>query len=156
MVLALAGSSIQLVPDGTLLLHLALVVVMVGLLNVTLLKPIHRILEERERRTRGRLSEAQDILASVSVKAREHENRMREARAGGYLLLEEERIAASREREQKLAEVRAEVVRWLDEEKRTLQIDEELVKGSLEIEARARALEIGSQILGRPIGQTRG
>ncbi len=53
--LAFSDSAIQLVPDGTLLFHLALIVVMVVLLNVTLLKPINRILEERERRTKGRM-----------------------------------------------------------------------------------------------------
>jgi len=126
---------------------------MVGLLNVTLLKPINRILEERERRTRGRVTEAQSILASVSAKLSEYETRMREARARGYVLLEEERTSATRERERKVAEVKAAVAGSLDDEKRALQIDEEQVRASLEIEARARALEIGRQILGRAVRQ---
>ena len=151
ILLALAGSSIQLVPDGTLLLHLVFVVVMVGLVNVTLLRPISRILEERERRTGGRFTEAESILVSVRGKLREYETRMREARATGYVLLEEERTAASRERERKVAEVKEGVIRWLNEEKRALQIDEEEVRASLEKEARSRALEIGGQILGRRI-----
>lgn len=124
---------------------------MAGLLNATLLRPINRILEERERRTRGRFTEAESILVSVGEKLGEYETRLREARATGYMLLEEERTAASRERERKVAEVKEGVMRWLDEEKRALQIDEEHVKASLEKEARARALEIGGQILGRPI-----
>ena len=44
----LAETSIQLVPDGTLLLHLLMVGVMVAVLNRTLLKPINQILAERE------------------------------------------------------------------------------------------------------------
>lgn len=124
---------------------------MVSVLNVTLLSPIKRILEERERRTRGRFTEAESILVRVGEKLREYQSRMREARATGYMLLEEERTAASRERERKVAEVKEGVMRWLDEEKRALQIDEEQVKARLEKEARARALEIGGQILGRPI-----
>lgn len=150
ILLVFSGSSIQLVPDGTLLLHLALVVVMVGLLNVTLLKPINRILEERERRTKGRFTEAQRVLASASAQMREYEVRMREARAKGYSLLENQRTAASREQERKVAEVKAGVISWLDAEKRTLQIEAEQVKTSLAGEARARASEISSQILGRP------
>ena len=39
----LAEASIQLVPDGTLLLHLLMVAVMVFILNRTLLKPINQI-----------------------------------------------------------------------------------------------------------------
>ena len=39
----LAETSIQLVPDGTLLLHLLMVAIMVFVLNRTLLKPINQI-----------------------------------------------------------------------------------------------------------------
>ena len=60
--LAFAENSIQLVPDGTLILHIVIILVMVFVLNATLFKPINRILEEREKRTRGRSGEAQDIL----------------------------------------------------------------------------------------------
>src|SRR5712691_10225874 len=83
VVLGLAGGAIQLVPDGTLIIHLAVIVLMVALLNVTLLKPINRILQTRERRTKGRLTEAQDIMANVSAKMAEYEVRLREARAEG-------------------------------------------------------------------------
>ena len=75
--LAFSDSAIQLVPDATLLFHLALIVVMVALLNVTLLKPINRILEERERRTKGRIGEAQKILASVEAQMLEYQRRLR-------------------------------------------------------------------------------
>ena len=54
----LLEASIQLVPDGTLLVHLVMVVVMVFILNRTLLKPINQILEEREKQVAGRLKEA--------------------------------------------------------------------------------------------------
>ncbi len=61
--LAFAENSIQLVPDGTLFLHIAIILVMVFVLNHTLFKPINRILEERERRTRGRTGEAREICS---------------------------------------------------------------------------------------------
>jgi F-type H+-transporting ATPase subunit b len=149
--LAFSDSAIQLVPDGTLLFHLALIVVMVALLNVTLLKPINRILEERERRTRGRIGEAQRILASVDERTLEYQRRLREARGTGYLLLEEERTAASRSREQLVSTVKAEVMRWQEQERENLKKAEADVKGSLKKDAGARAAEIGSRILGRPI-----
>jgi F-type H+-transporting ATPase subunit b len=151
--LAFAGNAIQLVPDGTLLFHLVLVVLMVGLLNVTLLKPINRILEERERRTKGRFNEAQTALEQVSRKLREYENRLRDARARGYRLLEEERSAASQERERRVAAVKVEVMTWLDEEKRAIHISQQQARATLAHAARALALEIGGQILGRPIGR---
>lgn len=151
MFLALAESSIQLVPDGTLLFHLALVIVMVALLNATLLKPINRILQERERRTRGRLTEAESVLAGVSERLRKYEERMREARARRYKLVEDERAAASKESERKVAEVKAEVTSWLEDEKRRLLADEEQVRAGLRRDADLMAKEIAGRILGRPI-----
>jgi F-type H+-transporting ATPase subunit b len=149
--LAFSDSAIQLVPDGTLLFHLALIVIMVALLNVTLLKPINRILEERDRRTKGRIGEAQKILASVAERMLEYQRRLRDARGTGYLLLDEERSAASRNRERLVSAVKAEVVRWQEEEKENLKRAEADVKASLMKDAGARAAEIGSRILGRPI-----
>ena len=149
--LAFSDSAIQLVPDATLLLHLALIVIMVALLNVTLLKPINRILEERERRTKGRIGEAQKILASVEERTLEYQRRLRDARGTGYLLLDEERSAASRNREQLVWAVKAEVVRWQEEEKDNLRKAEAELKASLMKDAGAMAAEIGSRMLGRPI-----
>src|SRR5947209_1129969 len=61
--LGFAENSIQLVPDGTLLLHVLIILVMVYVLNATLFRPINRILEARDKRTRGRLTEARKSSA---------------------------------------------------------------------------------------------
>lgn len=151
LLLALEGSAIQLVPDGTLLFHLAIIVVMVAVLNVTLLKPINRILEERDKRTEGRFSEVRAVLASISKKLREYESRMREARAAGYLLLEQERAVVSRERELRLTAVKGELAVWQREQKERLRLETEEIKGRLESDAQGMALEIGRQILHRDV-----
>lgn len=148
---ALSGGAIQLVPDGTLLFHLALIVVMVSLLNVTLLKPINRILEERERRTRGRIGESQTLLASVRDKMLEYERRLREARGSGYALLDEVRSVASREGERRASAVKAEVTQWRENEKEGLSREVAAVGASLIKGTQERASEIGVRILGRPI-----
>ena len=150
-VLGFFESSIQLVPDGTLLFHLVLIVGMVALLNATLLKPINRILEERDRRTRGRLSEAAATQSVVEEKLREYEQALRQARADGYTLIEQGRGALNKEREQKVAEVRVEIARWLAQEQANLQHEVADVKGKLESDARATALRISSQILKREL-----
>ena len=149
--LGFAESSIQLVPDGTLLFHLALIIAMVALLNATLLKPINRILEERDRLTKGRLSEAQTTLLTVSEKLSEYERRLREARAEGYAVMERERAVISEERQRKLAEVKSEINRLLSTEKEKLKTEGAQVRSKLAVEARSIAVKIGSQILRRPI-----
>lgn len=152
-VLGFLESSIQLVPDGTLLFHLALIVGMVALLNATLLKPINRILEEREQRTKGRLSEAGQALATVEEKMRGYEQRLRQARTEGYALMEQSRSALSSERDQKVAEVRSEVSSWMTAEQEKLRSDTLQVKKTLEADARSMALQISRQILQREVGE---
>jgi F-type H+-transporting ATPase subunit b len=154
-ILALAGGAIQLVPDGTLFFHLVLIVVMVGLLNATLLKPINRILAERERRTKGSSEEAQSALISAGDKIRDYQRQLREARTTGYLLLDHERRNAARERDSKVATVKAEVTRWIDEEKQNIKAAERGARANLIEDARGRAYEIGERILGRSLGSSR-
>jgi F-type H+-transporting ATPase subunit b len=147
MVLALAENSIQLVPDGTLLFHLAVIVMMVALLNATLLKPINRILEERDRRTKGRLNEANQTLLMVDERLRNYESQLREARAAGYAAMEQERAILSKERERKLAEVKTEAGALVAREKDRIKAEAAEVRIALGTTAQERAREISAQIL---------
>jgi F-type H+-transporting ATPase subunit b len=147
MVFALAENSIQLVPDGTLLFHLALIVTMVALLNATLLKPINRVLEERDRRTKGRLSEAKKTLQLADEKLRDYDLQLREARAAGYVAMERERAILSKEREQRIGEVKNEVGALVTGEKERLKAEAGEIRNVLSITAQERAREISEQIL---------
>src|ERR1700675_3660230 len=107
--LGFAENSIQLVPDGTLLLHVLIILVMVYVLNATLFKPINRILAAREKRPRGRSTEAQDILRNVSEKLAEYERALRAARLEAYAFTERERAGEMQDRQKKLDEMRAQL-----------------------------------------------
>lgn len=148
---AFSSSAVQLVPDGTLILHLAVIVMMVVVLNLTLLRPINRVLEERDKRTKGSLREARQILANATEKLLRYEQRMREARAEGYMLLERDRTTSSQERDRKVAEVKQEVARSLHDERQRLAQDAEKIRVVLEKDAEGIALAIGRQILHREI-----
>jgi F-type H+-transporting ATPase subunit b len=146
------AESIQLVPDGTLFLHIAIILVMVYVLNKTLYKPINRILEERERRTHGRTGEARDILRRVDESLTRYEQSLREARTQGYRLLEQQRGEAMRERQRRLEAVREEAGREIDERKADVRAQAEEARATLGSEARRVAASVSSQILGRPLG----
>ena len=151
IVFALAENSIQLVPDGTLLVHLLVLIGMVGILNVTLFKPINRILEERDKETRGRLVEAQATLARMDEKIALYERGLREARSQGYALLEEQRLDALREREHKVGGVKEELAELLARERVEMQRQVNVVRENLAVEAREMGAQIGSRILGRGV-----
>ncbi|HKZ03001.1 MAG TPA: hypothetical protein VJ180_12215 [Pyrinomonadaceae bacterium] len=149
--LALAESTIQLVPDGTLLLHLALVIVMVVVLNRPLLKPINKVLGERERRTGGKLGEAAQISVNAKEKMRSWEQGLREARNGSYRLLEKQRAEALREREERLGELKRQLSVLVEQQKAEIQSQENEAQVALELEGKRLAELIGAQILGRPM-----
>ena len=151
--LGFAENSIQLVPDGTLILHVIIILVMVWILNKTLYKPINRILEAREKRTRGRMSEAQEILTDVSEKVSNYERQLRQARAEGYAMSEQERTLAMQERQQKINEMRQQLSESIAQEKQTIQTQVEEARVTLESESRRIAREIGERVLDRPVGR---
>jgi len=149
--LGFAENSIQLVPDGTLILHVIIILVMVWILNATLYKPINRILEAREKRTRGRMSEAQEILHDVSEKVSTYEQQLRQARAQAYALTEQERAGAMQERQQKLNEMRQQLGEEIAQEKQAIERQAQEARASLEDESRRIAREIGERVLNRPV-----
>lgn len=152
--LAFAENSIQLVPDGTLILHIVIILVMVFVLNATLFKPINRILEEREKRTRGRSGEAHDILNRVEEKLARYEQTLRSTRAEGYRLMEQEHAVAMQERQARLNAAREEINQSVAEQKEAVHAQAEEARATLKNEAQRIAAEIGARILNRPISES--
>jgi F-type H+-transporting ATPase subunit b len=151
--LALAENSIQLVPDGTLVFHIALICIMVAVLNRTLFKPINQVLEERELRTKGSLSETGALVRRIGEQIQQYESQLRHARSEGYRELEQQKLRSVKEREQKVAALKDELASWTTEEKRKLGEQAEQVRKTLEFESRTVATEIASRLLGRPLGE---
>lgn len=145
----LAEASIQLVPDGTLLFHIFLVVVMVYVLNRTLLKPINDILSEREKQITGRLKEAEAMAAESQEKLKQYNDTLREARATGYRLLEKERAEGLKEKEQQLKQERDQLSKEVASQVDQIRKQEQVVKDELEAQAATIGNLISSQILRR-------
>jgi len=143
------AESIQLVPDGTLVLHIVIIVTMVFILNRILYRPISRVLDERESRTRGRSGEALEILRRVRESLSRHENSLRQARAEGYRLLEQQQAEATGERQRRVLAVRKELEERIEEQKREIQAQADDARITLEGEAHRAAASISSQVLRR-------
>ena len=151
IILAFAENAIQLVPDGTLLLHLLLVVGMVAVLNRTLFRPINRVLEEREAQTSGRLKQAKGLQREIEDSVLSYERGLREARAAAYRLIELERTDALRRREERVTQVREEIRLWIAEERSEIEHQAEEVRRMLDVASSQTAIRISSQILHREV-----
>ena len=143
------AESIQLVPDGTLVIHIAIIITMVFILNRVLFRPINRILDERENRTRGRSKEAREIIQRVGESMSRYEDSLRQARAEGYRLLEQQQAKALDERQNKIASVRKEVEEVIGQERGKIQAQVDEARAPLGDDARRMAASISSQILRR-------
>ena len=146
----LAEASIQLVPDGTLLVHLLLIFLMVFILNRTLLKPINQILAEREKQVTGRLAEAEKLAAETEEKLRKYSEALHDARLSGYRLLEKGKAEALKQREERLRQQREVMSKEVAAQVEATRKQEESVKQELETQAASMSDLISSQILRRP------
>jgi len=146
----LAETSIQLVPDGTLLLHLLMVGIMVFILNRTLLKPINQILAERDKQVTGRRAEAERLASESAEKLRTYNEALHEARVDGYRLLDKERAEGLKQREEKVRQYREQMSREVAAQIEATRQQEESAKRELDTQAASMSDLISSQILRRP------
>jgi F-type H+-transporting ATPase subunit b len=151
MFIALAGDSIQLVPDGTLFIHILLIILMVFILNFTLFRPINHILKEREQQTQGRFNETGIILKRIDANLKEYEQSLRRARAQGYSLLENYRVEALKQRQNSINSLREELQASTAKEKQSIQTQVEQARLTLEEDSHRMASEISRQVLRRSV-----
>ncbi len=140
---------VRLVPDGTLLIHIALILIMIWVLNRTFFRPVNRIIEARERNKGGHSSEAQEILKNVGEKQSRIEAAMLGARSEGYELIERERVQAVAVRQEKIGAVKEEVVELTARENAELDRQTRETRATLAADAEQMAERISSNILKR-------
>src|SRR5437016_8005632 len=90
--------------DGSFLFIFVLILCLIFVLNATLFRPINQVLDERERLSSGRMSEAQRLLAQYDERLRRYEEQIRATRAESYQRLEARRREALASRQEALAQ----------------------------------------------------
>jgi F-type H+-transporting ATPase subunit b len=141
------AETIQLFPDGTIFIHIALILLMIWVLNRTFFRPINRIIAERENMKGGRGGEAENILRDAAEKESQYNKEMLEARTRGYELIEQERAAAMQARDEKLGVAKREVSERLASEKSDLEKQVTDAQRTVEQQADEMAEKIAANIL---------
>jgi len=147
VLLAFAESSIQLFPDGTIFIHVALILIMIYVLNRTFFRPINAILESREKQKGGRGGEAGEILSEVSKKQKEYEAALLAARNESYELIESERSAALDAYQKTVAEAKAAAAKRIADERASVREQVSEAKVAIALEANKTADKIAANIL---------
>ena len=143
--LALAEGSIQLVPDGTILLHIFFVLIMVAVLNRVLFRPIAEIIAAREGRNRANLERAAELEIGIETGKRRYRDALREARTAGYKLIEEMRSEGLRERAVKIESLKNEIEQRVEKERAVIQ--SQAADARKELNTTTLATNIRDQIL---------
>jgi F-type H+-transporting ATPase subunit b len=141
------AESIQLFPDGTLFVHVALILLMIYILNRTLYRPINRILEARDKNKGGYFGEAEEILNKVHEKESHYSTELLEARSAGYELIEKEHKDSVAAREEKLAAAKAEVAQRVASGRSEIDQQVDAARAALSTEAETLADKIAAGIL---------
>lgn len=138
---------VDLVPDGTMFIHIALILLMIWILNRTFFRPINRVLTARERKRGGGNGEAKDILLQVQEKNSRYNAEMLQARTRGYELIEKERAEAVNQRQLVVNKVKEETAQKVVIEKEELGRQVIAAKTSIALEADQIAEKITSNLL---------
>jgi len=141
------ADTIQLFPDGTLFIHVALILLMIWVLNRTLYKPINKVLAEREKNKGGHSSEAVALLKDVEGKEAQYNRELLDARTKGYELTEKEQKKATAAREQKLAEAKANTADQFEKGKAELEKLALDARKTVQAEAEKMSDKIAANIL---------
>ena len=147
MVLLAFAESIQLFPDGTIFIHIALILIMIWILNRTFFRPINRVIESREKHRGSHGSEAEAIMSDVSEKQAKYNRELLAARSEGYELIEKERAAALQARNEKIAQAKAATAESLATGKSAILAQAAEARSVIEKEAEEMAEKISSNIL---------
>lgn len=141
------AESIQLFPDGTIFVHIALILIMIWILNRTFFRPINRVIESREKHKGGAGGEAETILGDVADKESRYSKAMLDARSEGYDLIEKQRAEAIAARQAQVTRAKEETAASLAEQKAQLEAQTAAARSTIATEAEQMAEKIAANIL---------
>ena len=144
----LVFQNVELMPNGTLLIHIGIILLMIWILNRTLFRPVNRVIEARESKNKGgRFGEAEGILRQVGEKQTHYDAALLEARSKGYELIERERREAVAKRQSEIEQVKSEVERSVAQEKEVLERQTAEARTAIAKEAEQMAEKISANLL---------
>ena len=141
------AESIQLFPDGTIFIHIALILFMIWVLNRTFFRPVNRVIESREKFKNVEGGEAGSIKAEAAEKEARYNRELLEARNEGYALVEEQHRKLVRAREKKLAETKTETDEKVSAAKSEIERGATEARAAIGTEAEKLADEIAATVL---------
>ena len=138
--------------NKTVIIQIVIFIAAIFILNTLVFKPFMKLIDRREKLTKGAIGEAKELKEKVKEIILEYEAKLNDARAQA----QEERNKIVREAEAAASEIisktREETAGLLDEAKKKLESESEVIKEKLKGDVQLLSNEIASRILGREAG----
>lgn len=138
-----------MIPDLSVLWVIALVLLLSILLDRLLLRPVTRVMREREGAIRAARDLAEASRAKAQMASDEFDGKTRSARADLYQQMEEKRRAALEGRMELVADTRREVERSVADAAARVRTQAEAARVQLDRDADGLAATIVERVLGR-------
>ena len=138
-----------MIPDLSVFAVIVLVLMLSVVLDRVLLRPVTRVMQERETAIRSARELAETSRARAQAAADELDAKTRAARAEVYRQMEEKRRAALERRATLVSETRREIERVAREATERIKQQAQAARARLEREADALAATIVERVLGR-------
>lgn len=138
-----------MIPDLSVVWVIGFVLLLTVILDRLLLRPVTRVMREREAAIQSARELAEQSQARAQAAIDEFDAKTRAARAEVYRQMDEKRRAALASRAELLAETRREIERTTDEASKRLAAQAATARGQLDREADDLASTIVERVLGR-------
>ncbi len=135
--------------DFSIIPAIIIFLVLIIALNYLLFKPLMKVQAERESRTTGLVSQAQENLKHHLGLFSEYQASIKNARMEGYRRQEQLRAEALKKRAELLAQSRTAAERMIQDSRDSIRLQVETAKQQLTSDAQEMARRITSTILGR-------
>ncbi len=136
-----------MLPDGSMLIHIAMILAMIWILNRTFFRPINKIITAREKNKGGQFTEAEEILNDAASKKNEYVKGLQTARSNAYELIEAQRNEAMAQKQVKLAAAKSDVAKMLESENAEMERQIAGARKEISTDAEKMADTISSNIL---------
>ena len=138
-----------MIPDLSVLWIIALVLTLSVILDRLLLRPVTRVMQEREGTIRSARDLAESSRAKAQAAADEFEAKTRAARADVYRQMDENRRAALERRSELVAATRSEIEKTMRDATARVQAQAAAARAQLDRDADSLAATIVERVLGR-------
>ena len=137
--------------DLTFVIQLAIFLILLGGLTPVVLRPVQRVIDERESKTRGARAEASRLESLAAQDRTAYQARIDEGRAAAARERDALRAAGREQERQIISDARGEVLAVLGKSREEIEAAETTARATLDADQSVLAAALVEKVLGRKV-----